>query len=242
MKQLCFWSVPGPFEGPQILTLKVVSEKMTKAAFATWNSRIAPVFDVTRSIQLVETDAGQIIHQSQVSVAGDIPNLKAWRLAELEIDTLVCGAISRPLQATIAAYGIEVIAFVAGNLQEVIQAWVEGKLTGSAAYAMPGCRAAGGRRFKGGDGADRRENRMNGKKRGKRGAGQGNGRQGRQGQGGREQRQGRRGSRTPGSGFGASTTQDTCVCPQCGQQAPHERGVPCMQQRCTQCGAAMTRQ
>jgi hypothetical protein len=36
--------------------------EMTKAAFATWNNRIAPVFDVTRSIQLVETEAGQIVN------------------------------------------------------------------------------------------------------------------------------------------------------------------------------------
>jgi predicted Fe-Mo cluster-binding NifX family protein len=217
---------------------------MTKAAFATWNNRIAPVFDVARSIQLVETQAGQIIHQTQADVAGDIPNQKAWRLAELEVETLVCGAISRPLQVIIAAYGIEVIPFVAGNLQEVIQAWVDGKLAGAAAYAMPGCRSAGGRRFKGSHGTDRRENKMKGNKRGKKGAagqGPGYGGQARQGQGGGRQRQGR-GGRTPTSGFGVSATQSTCICPKCGHQAPHERGVPCMQLKCAQCGTVMTRQ
>lgn len=32
-----------------------------------------------------------------------------------------------------------------------------------------------------------------------------------------------------------------CVCPQCGTRAPHERGVPCFQQKCPQCGNQMTR-
>jgi hypothetical protein len=32
-----------------------------------------------------------------------------------------------------------------------------------------------------------------------------------------------------------------CVCPQCGQRAPHQRGVPCYQQLCPQCNTPMTR-
>lgn len=32
-----------------------------------------------------------------------------------------------------------------------------------------------------------------------------------------------------------------CVCPQCGTKAPHERGMPCLQHKCPQCGAPMVR-
>ena len=32
-----------------------------------------------------------------------------------------------------------------------------------------------------------------------------------------------------------------CVCPQCGTKAPHDRGVPCLQQKCPQCGTPMVR-
>lgn len=208
---------------------------MPKAAFATWNNRIAPVFDVARLIELVETDSGKIVRQIQVNAAGDIPNLRASGLADLGVDTLVCGAISRPLQATIAAYGIEVISFVAGNLQEVIQAWVDGKLPWAAVYAMPGCRNAGRHRSKGTYDTNGRDSKLNGNKRGKKSTGQG-----RQGQGGGQRQS--RGGGGQGGDCSASANPSTCVCPKCGQQAPHERGVPCMQQKCTQCGATMTRQ
>jgi predicted Fe-Mo cluster-binding NifX family protein len=212
---------------------------MDKAAFATWNERIAPVFDVARLIHLVEIKDGRIVRQRQIDVTGDMANLKAAWLAALGVDTLVCGAISRPLEAMVAAYGIQVIPFVAGNLQEIIQAWVCGKLADSNDYAMPGCRKAGGRRWQGAvevnRGNSRRENTMNGNTRRQKGPGQGTG-PGRKGQ--RRGGGGRAADATPG----AAASRGACVCPHCGHLTPHERGVPCTQNKCPQCWAVMTRQ
>jgi len=33
-----------------------------------------------------------------------------------------------------------------------------------------------------------------------------------------------------------------CVCPNCGERAPHQRGVPCFDMKCPKCGTAMTRE
>ena len=35
---------------------------------------------------------------------------------------------------------------------------------------------------------------------------------------------------------------DVCVCPECGAEAPHEKGAPCAEQECPECGAAMVGQ
>ena len=213
-------------------------ELMVKAAFASWNERIAPVFDVARWVQLVEIEAGQIISQNRARVACDLPSQKASRLAELEVGILVCGAISRPMQAIIKAYGIEVIPFITGDLQEVIQAWQEGRL--STAYTMPGC--ASRRRQQLTKGVNGRQNMSTGNRQGRTRSDQvaGPGRAERQGQKGmREAQRGRRG-RTLGSG--PTPIEGACVCPRCGHQEPHARAVPCKQIKCTQCGAVMTRQ
>jgi hypothetical protein len=63
-----------------------------------------------------------------------------------------------------------------------------------------------------------------------RGAGRGQGRG--QGRGGG---MGRQGGRSLGSG-------GQCICTSCGHVAAHQRGVPCTDQKCPKCGAAMTRQ
>ena len=62
------------------------------------------------------------------------------------------------------------------------------------------------------------------------GGGQGKGQQGPSGRG-----KGMGGGRGLGSG-------GDCVCPDCGHKAPHERGAPCFEIKCPNCGSYMTRE
>lgn len=109
-----------------------------KTAFSVWEQRIAPVFDTSRQIHLVESDGTRIISKRVFAISGeDVPQMLTW-LSEQGVDTLVCGAVSRPLQERLAAIGIKVFPFVAGDLRQVITALLDGSLKG-AAFTMPGC-------------------------------------------------------------------------------------------------------
>ncbi len=127
-----------------------------KAAFAFWEGRMAPVFDVARQVLLVEhTPDRSGTHPEQRSVLAlpEAPALKAGMLVEQRVSTLVCGAISRPLQESIARQGIRVLPFMMGEVEELIRAWRTDQLEQDG-FLMPGCRGrrmgrAGGRRGQG---------------------------------------------------------------------------------------------
>ncbi len=198
-----------------------------KAAFAHWDGRIAPVFDTAGRVRIIEVQAGRIVGEAHETLPEDAPAQKALRLAGLEIDTLVCGAISRTLYGMITAYGIQVIPFVAGDLGEVVAAWQAGTLEHDA-FAMPGCCGRGRRWFGGRNQGFPEEVVVDGRGRGRAMAGGVSGR-----------------GRGRWSGFAGATfavgTSGYCLCPQCGREEPHEPGVPCVEKACPACGTAMVR-
>ena len=116
-----------------------------KTAFAVWNKRIAPVFDVARRVIMVDSRAAGKDIQTEVLLSGDQPLQKAQQLSEMGVDNLVCGAISRGLQAVLTARGIQVVAYVAGDVQAVIDAWRRPHFE-IETYAMPGRRKSRHRR------------------------------------------------------------------------------------------------
>lgn len=199
-----------------------------KVAFAVWNDRIAPVFDAAGQIYVVETEAGRIISSVQEFLPiGLLPVQKATRLEELGIKALVCGAISRLLYEMLVSRGIRVIPFIAGDLEEILRAWLTKRQDWNV-FAMPGC--CGKRyQFRQMHGIYKEEVPMNGKRH--RGAGQGNNRS--------QDREYQRFDKM--GGLSATGLDGDCTCPQCGQREPHQRGVPCFEQKCPKCGSAMTR-
>ena len=111
---------------------------MSRAAFSLWNERIAPVFDVARNFWIVEVSDGQITGQTGRRFATDDPDERASSLVSLQVEALVCGAITRKAREAITERGVKLVSFVAGDLEQVIQAWLCNRLE-KLDHSMPGC-------------------------------------------------------------------------------------------------------
>lgn len=122
-----------------------------RVAITIWDNRVSPVFDTAREILLAHVDGGQLLERRQENLGEEAAALRVDRMRALHVDTLICGAISRPLAEMLAAAGISVIPFVAGEAEEVLAAYLNGGLPGPS-FAMPGCRCGQGRRSRGGRG------------------------------------------------------------------------------------------
>lgn len=204
---------------------------MLKVALPVWNGRIAPVFDVASQIRLLEVDSGRMVAETAEAVGALTPAEKALRLAESGVDLLLCGAISRVTRVMVEAYGIRVVPFVTGDLACVVEALLADRLA-DAVHAMPGCRGGARRRRRGNrgfaeDGALERERNLP-REVGGSGAGRGQGRSAVH-------------PEAPVASGLSKGTAGRCVCPACGHEESHQRGVPCSQNRCPDCGSILVR-
>lgn len=109
-----------------------------KTAISTYDKRVAPVFDTAREICLIDDTEENGPVRTFCRFEDDDLYAKVQWLANQGIETLICGAISRPLQMALTEAGIRVVSFVCGDLDEVVKAFPTGQLNTSV-FAMPGC-------------------------------------------------------------------------------------------------------
>ena len=108
-----------------------------RLAVAVWNDRISPVFDVSRRFLVVDIEKGKVVGKSMEMFTNDNPTHKLSRLSGLKVNTLICGAISRPVAEMLNQHGIHIIPFITGDQQEVVAAFLTGLLP-SSDLSMPG--------------------------------------------------------------------------------------------------------
>lgn len=96
------------------------------------------MFDVARHLLLVDSQDGRQVRREETVVAETEPLARAKRVAELGTGVLICGAISRPLEAVLVSAGVCVIPQTCGPVEDVLRAFLSGQLTAQA-FLMPGC-------------------------------------------------------------------------------------------------------
>lgn len=113
-----------------------------KIAIPVWNGRVSPVFDVARTIRVVDVDVdrGAVVADSTHALE---PGRPVSALAALGVDVLVCSAVSPPIEAAVWVAGVEVISDICGSPDEILEALAAGD-TELSRFRSPGSRRQSG--------------------------------------------------------------------------------------------------
>jgi len=108
----------------QVLAQKLQRDRSMKIAIPHWQSRISPVCDEARHFLVVRITDHQEVSRSELEVTLPGTDLvgRATQLLDWDVNTVICGAISKGLETMLLGVGIEVIAQVCGNVEDVLQA------------------------------------------------------------------------------------------------------------------------
>jgi predicted Fe-Mo cluster-binding NifX family protein len=129
---------------------KEVAE-MATIAIPDWDGRVSPVFDTASKLLVAEVLPGGANSRRTEHLSETLIPQRVSRLRDLGIDVVLCGSISNPLQTMMEGAGIQVIPWLSGPVEDVLNAYLSGSLS-SGSFAMPRGRARG-RRHRGGRGS-----------------------------------------------------------------------------------------
>ncbi|MBC8459051.1 MAG: hypothetical protein H8D67_13740 [Deltaproteobacteria bacterium] len=111
-------------------------------ALTVWEKRISPVFDCARMLLVVDVRNRSVIEKHFEPFPYESPLSRAAKLADLDINVLICGAVSNLFANPIEIYNIRIIPFVAGAVDEVLDAYLADTLS-SPKFRMPGFKGKG---------------------------------------------------------------------------------------------------
>ncbi len=110
-----------------------------KLAIPVCGEDLALVFDDADCLLLIETGGKGLLKEERLCCVGNTMIDRANQLRSLDVDLLICGAISSTLQRMIEASGINIIPFVRGNAMDVFEAYFRNQLDDQR-FLMPGRR------------------------------------------------------------------------------------------------------
>jgi predicted Fe-Mo cluster-binding NifX family protein len=108
-----------------------------KVALPVWQGQVSSVFDFAHKLLVIELKNGGETDSQEIVLVEQSGPERAATLKQLGVGVLICGAISRPLAEMINGSGIQVLPFVKGSAEQIMNAYKTGQLS-QPQYTMPG--------------------------------------------------------------------------------------------------------
>ena len=97
---------------------------MMTTAIALFGSRISPRFDCAQDFMLITSSDNTVTEQHTETIRDQMSIMKVRRLADLKVDTLICGGIDESSREYLRSYGIKIIANMKGKVNEAVSCYL----------------------------------------------------------------------------------------------------------------------
>ena len=111
-----------------------------KIAIPMFNSRVSPCFDFASKMLVATVERGKVVDRENYSLINLSPIRRSSLLCELGVNVLICGGINNFSVRLIMGNGIEIIPMVQGEVEEVLNLFINGDLNSSIMPVMQGRR------------------------------------------------------------------------------------------------------
>ena len=99
-----------------------------KVAIPIFNSRVSPRFDFAQKVLIAMIESGKVVGRHEYSLTTLNPIRRSSLLIEQGVNVLICGGISEFSARLLMGNGIEVIPMVIGEVEEVLNLFIDGNL------------------------------------------------------------------------------------------------------------------
>ena len=120
----------------------------TRLAIPIWSGRVCTVFDFSQRLLVVDFEGNKELERKEYALENLPSMIRASRLLRLNVQVLICGAVSSSLAGLVSNYGIRIIPFICGDIDEVLNAYITGSLA-DPRFRLPGCTPTPGGYWKG---------------------------------------------------------------------------------------------
>lgn len=109
-----------------------------KIGVTVWGQRVSPVFDSARTLLIAEINGTSLAGTFRIAFDPERPLELLHLLRAQQVALIICGAVSEGPAAMIEAAGVELIPFIAGDVQQVLEHYLQGRPF-NRQFRMPGC-------------------------------------------------------------------------------------------------------
>lgn len=97
-------------------------------AIPRFGEEVAPCFEYSATITIFHVVKGEVLNQTDFTLQSQHPFDRFRLLRDQGVETLICGGLEEKFEDLVSAHGIQVISWVSGSVQDLLEQFIRGTL------------------------------------------------------------------------------------------------------------------